>query len=73
MSHAYLFTGGAGAGKRMFANTFAKALQCEGAGEDVFMLLTDKYADKIYGTSFMCGQRKKASALTRYANRYWKR
>ena len=33
VSHAYLFTGGAGAGKRMFANTFAKALQCEGAGE----------------------------------------
>ena len=26
VSHAYLFTGGAGAGKRMFANTFAKAL-----------------------------------------------
>ena len=33
VSHAYLFTGGAGAGKRMFANTVAKALQCEGAGE----------------------------------------
>ena len=29
-SHAYLFLGGAGAGKRFFANTFAKALQCEG-------------------------------------------
>ena len=31
-SHAYLFLGGAGAGKRLIANTFAKALQCEGAG-----------------------------------------
>ena len=30
-SHAYLFLGGAGAGKRLIANTFAKALQCEGA------------------------------------------
>lgn len=29
-SHAYLFLGGAGAGKRLIANTFAKALQCEG-------------------------------------------
>ena len=29
-SHAYLFLGGAGAGKRLNANTFAKALQCEG-------------------------------------------
>ena len=29
-SHAYLFQGGAGAGKRLIANTFAKALQCEG-------------------------------------------
>ena len=29
-SHAYLFLGGAGAGKRLLANTFAKALQCEG-------------------------------------------
>lgn len=28
--HAYLFLGGAGAGKRLIANTFAKALQCEG-------------------------------------------
>ena len=28
-SHAYLFLGGAGAGKRLIANTFAKALQCE--------------------------------------------
>ena len=28
-SHAYLFIGGAGAGKRLIANTFAKALQCE--------------------------------------------
>lgn len=32
VSHAYLFVGGAGAGKRLTANTFAKALQCEGAG-----------------------------------------
>ena len=32
-SHAYLFLGGAGAGKRLIANTFAKALQCENAGE----------------------------------------
>lgn len=32
VSHAYLFTGGAGAGKRLLANTFAKALQCEGQG-----------------------------------------
>lgn len=32
VSHAYLFIGGAGAGKRLIANTFAKALQCEGAG-----------------------------------------
>lgn len=32
ISHAYLFTGGAGAGKRLLANTFAKALQCEGQG-----------------------------------------
>lgn len=31
-SHAYLFLGGAGAGKRLFANTFAKALQCTGEG-----------------------------------------
>ncbi len=31
-SHAYLFLGGAGAGKGLIANTFAKALQCEGAG-----------------------------------------
>ena len=30
-SHAYLFLGGAGAGKRLIANTFAKALQCENA------------------------------------------
>ena len=29
-SHAYLFLGGAGAGTRLIANTFAKALQCEG-------------------------------------------
>lgn len=29
-SHAYLFLGGARAGKRLIANTFAKALQCEG-------------------------------------------
>ena len=29
-SHAYLFLGGAGAGKRLIAKTFAKALQCEG-------------------------------------------
>ena len=29
-SHAYLFLGGAGAGKRLIANTFAKALQGEG-------------------------------------------
>ena len=29
-SHDYLFLGGAGAGKRLIANTFAKALQCEG-------------------------------------------
>lgn len=29
-SHAYLFLSGAGAGKRLIANTFAKALQCEG-------------------------------------------
>ena len=29
-SHSYLFLGGAGAGKRLIANTFAKALQCEG-------------------------------------------
>lgn len=29
-SHVYLFLGGAGAGKRLIANTFAKALQCEG-------------------------------------------
>lgn len=29
-SHAYLFLGGAGAGKRLIANTFAKALQCKG-------------------------------------------
>lgn len=33
VSHAYLFIGGAGAGKRLIANTFAKALQCEGQGE----------------------------------------
>lgn len=32
-SHAYLFLGGAGAGKRLVANTFAKALQCESDGE----------------------------------------
>ena len=31
-SHAYLFLGGAGAGKKLIANTFAKALQCEGEG-----------------------------------------
>ena len=29
-SHAYLFLGGAGEGMRLIANTFAKALQCEG-------------------------------------------
>ena len=28
--NTYLFLGGAGAGKRLIANTFAKALQCEG-------------------------------------------
>lgn len=33
VSHAYLFIGGAGAGKRLLANTFAKALQCEGSGQ----------------------------------------
>lgn len=32
-SHAYLFTGGAGAGKRLLAKTFAKALQCENPDE----------------------------------------
>lgn len=32
VSHAYLFVGGAGAGKGMMANTFAKALQCEAKG-----------------------------------------
>lgn len=32
VSHAYLFLGGAGAGKRLIANTFAKALQCESGG-----------------------------------------
>lgn len=32
-SHAYLFLGGAGAGKRLSANTFAKALQCQNGGE----------------------------------------
>lgn len=32
-SHAYLFLGGAGAGKRLLANTFAKALQCENQAE----------------------------------------
>mgnify|MGYP003299563168 CR=1 FL=1 len=32
-SHAYLFLGGAGAGKRLIANTFAKALQCEEEGQ----------------------------------------
>lgn len=32
VSHAYLFLGGAGAGKRLIANTFAKALQCEDQG-----------------------------------------
>ena len=32
VSHAYLFIGGAGAGKRLIANTFAKALQCESDG-----------------------------------------
>ena len=32
VSHAYLFIGGAGAGKGMMANTFAKALQCEAKG-----------------------------------------
>lgn len=31
ISHAYLFLGGAGAGKRLTANTFAKALLCEAA------------------------------------------
>lgn len=33
ISHAYLFIGGAGAGKRRIANTFAKALQCEAEGQ----------------------------------------
>ena len=33
VSHAYLFLGGSGAGKRLIANTFAKALQCEGSQE----------------------------------------
>ena len=32
VSHAYLFVGGAGAGKGMMANTFARALQCEAKG-----------------------------------------
>lgn len=32
-SHAYLFLGGAGAGKRLLANTFAKAIQCENPAE----------------------------------------
>ena len=35
ISHAYLFLGGAGAGKRLIANTFAKALQCEQGGGEV--------------------------------------
>lgn len=33
-SHAYLFVGGAGAGKRMIANTFAKYLLCSGRQEE---------------------------------------
>lgn len=33
-SHAYLLLGGAGAGKRLIANTFAKYLLCENRGEE---------------------------------------
>ncbi len=32
-SHAYIFSGGEGLGKKLAANTFAKALQCSGEGE----------------------------------------
>ena len=33
VSHAYIFDGPAGSGKKLTANTFAKLLQCENAGE----------------------------------------
>ena len=32
VSHSYIFTGGAGAGKKLLANTFAMTLQCEEGG-----------------------------------------
>lgn len=34
VSHAYIFNGGAGSGKKMMAGIFAKALQCERKGEE---------------------------------------
>lgn len=34
VSHSYIFTGGAGAGKKLLANTFAMTLQCEEGGTE---------------------------------------
>lgn len=34
VSHAYIFSGEKGAGKKMLARVFAKALQCQGDGEE---------------------------------------
>lgn len=34
ISHAYLFAGGSGSGKKMLANLFAKTLQCEAQGTE---------------------------------------
>ena len=34
VSHAYIINGGLGAGKKMIAKIFAKALQCEAEGDN---------------------------------------
>ena len=34
VSHSYIFTGGAGSGKKLLATTFAMTLQCEAGGTE---------------------------------------